>query len=396
MLQLHCPPTDVYYAPEVFGVLDDLVRDGKLKHYGVSVEKVEEAIKAIEFPGVVSVQIIFNMFRLRPSELLFDLAQRHGVAIIARVPLASGLLSGKFTSASVFSANDHRKYNRSGEAFDVGETFSGVPYDAGLHAVEELRTLLPPGLTMAQFALRWILMFDAVSVAIPGAKNREQGGGQFRRRCCRRARSGHHAASRGTLRRAGPGTGASALVRRTRTEAGMGRENRLRTTLLGGGQAIGIWLQSGEPAFAEIAGLAGLDFFIVDLEHGPGDVRTVTDMMRAASGTTATGIVRVPSSEPITIRRMLDAGAAGVLVPMVETADEAQRVVDACRYPPRGRRGMATDVVRGADYGLDVGYLRHAHEQVLVAVQIENPRRCCQCARHRCNRWRGPDLRRSQ
>lgn len=174
LVQLHCPPTDVYYAPEVFGVLDDLVRDGKLKHYGVSVEKVEEAVKAIEFPGVASVQIIFNMFRLRPSEQFFDLAKRRGVAIIARVPLASGLLSGKFTAKTVFGANDHREYNRAGQAFDVGETFSGVPYEAGLAAVEELRALVPAGLTMAQFALRWILMFDAVSVAIPGAKNREQ------------------------------------------------------------------------------------------------------------------------------------------------------------------------------------------------------------------------------
>lgn len=174
LVQLHCPPTDVYYAPEVFGVLDDLVRDGKLKQYGVSVEKVEEAIKAIAFPGVASVQIIFNMFRLRPSELFFDLARQRQVAIIARVPLASGLLSGKFSAASVFGANDHRQYNRQGQAFDVGETFSGVPYDIGLAAVEEVRALVPPGLTMAQFALRWILMFDAVTLAIPGAKNRMQ------------------------------------------------------------------------------------------------------------------------------------------------------------------------------------------------------------------------------
>ena len=151
----------------------------------------------------------------------------------------------------------------------------------------------------------------------------------------------------------------------------MKRENRLRKTLLSGGQALGVWLQSGEPAFAEIAGLSGLDFFIVDLEHGPGDVRTVMEMMRAASGSLATGVVRVPSSEPIQIRRMLDAGAGGVLVPMVETAEEARCVVEACRYPPRGRRGMAADVVRGADYGLDAEYLQHAHEQVLVAVQIE-------------------------
>ena len=151
----------------------------------------------------------------------------------------------------------------------------------------------------------------------------------------------------------------------------MKRENTLRQTMLSGGQALGVWLQSGEAAFAEIAGLAGLDFFIVDLEHGPGDVHTVMEMMRAASSTPATGLVRVPSSEPILIRRMLDAGAGGVLVPMVESAEEAQRVADACRYPPLGRRGMAADVVRGADYGLDSGYLTHAHEESFVAVQIE-------------------------
>ena len=174
LLQLHCPSTEVYYAPEVFGVLDDLKTAGKLRQYGVSVEKIEEAIKAIEFPGVASVQIIFNAFRQRPAELFFDLARRRGVAVIARVPLASGLLSGKFTRNSVFGANDHRQYNRAGAAFDVGETFSGVPFEAGLDAVEELRAWVPPGVTMAQFALRWILEFDAVSVAIPGAKNREQ------------------------------------------------------------------------------------------------------------------------------------------------------------------------------------------------------------------------------
>jgi 4-hydroxy-2-oxoheptanedioate aldolase len=151
----------------------------------------------------------------------------------------------------------------------------------------------------------------------------------------------------------------------------MKRENTLRRTMRAGGQALGVWLQSGEPAFAEIAGLAGLDFFILDLEHGPGDVRTVMEMMRAASGTPATGLVRVPSSEPIMIRRVLDAGAGGVLVPMVETAAEAERVAAACHYPPRGRRGMAADVVRGADYGLDSDYLRTAHEDIFVAVQIE-------------------------
>ncbi len=170
LLQLHCPPTSVYYMPQVFGVLDDLVAAGKLLHYGVSVEKVEEALKAIEFPHVQTVQIIFNMLRLRPAELFFPQAQARQVGILARVPLASGLLTGKLSAASTFQADDHRHFNRHGEAFDVGETFSGVPYEVGLQAVEELRALVPPGATMVRFALRWILMFDAVTCAIPGAK----------------------------------------------------------------------------------------------------------------------------------------------------------------------------------------------------------------------------------
>jgi aryl-alcohol dehydrogenase-like predicted oxidoreductase len=170
LLQLHCPPTEVYYRPEVFGVLDDLVAQGKLRYYGVSVEKVEEALKAIEYPNVQTVQIIFNMFRHRPAGLFFEQAQKRQVGILARVPLASGLLTGKFTRDSVFAKDDHRNYNRHGESFDVGETFSGVDYETGLEAVEAIRALLPEGATMAQFALRWILMFDAVSCAIPGAK----------------------------------------------------------------------------------------------------------------------------------------------------------------------------------------------------------------------------------
>lgn len=174
LVQLHCPPTQVYYMPEVFGILDDLVKEGKLMHYGVSVEKVEEAIKAIQYPNVVSVQIIFNIFRIRPSELLFSLAQDSDVAILARVPLASGMLSGKMKPESVFSADDHRNYNRLGQSFDVGETFSGVDFYRGLRAVEEIRPLIPDDMTMAQFALRWILMFDAVSTVIPGAKNSKQ------------------------------------------------------------------------------------------------------------------------------------------------------------------------------------------------------------------------------
>ncbi len=174
LVQLHCPPTEVYYMPETFGVLDDLVQAGKLKYYGVSVEKVEEAIKAMEYPGVQSVQIIFNIFRQRPGELFFKLAQQKQVGILARVPLSSGMLSGKMSRQTTFGADDHRQYNRHGEAFDVGETFSGVDFETGLAAVEALRPLVPEGVSMAQFALRWILMFEAVSCAIPGAKNRQQ------------------------------------------------------------------------------------------------------------------------------------------------------------------------------------------------------------------------------
>ena len=173
LVQLHCPPTDLYYHAEVFGTLDDLVKAGKIASYGVSVERVEEALKAIEYPGVVSVQIIFNIFRLRPADVFFDLAKRRNVAIIARVPLASGLLAGKFKPDTQFEETDHRQFNRHGEAFDVGETFSGVPYDVGLAAVEKIRPLVGSG-TMAQFALRWILMFDAVTVVIPGARNAAQ------------------------------------------------------------------------------------------------------------------------------------------------------------------------------------------------------------------------------
>lgn len=172
LLQLHCPPTEVYYRPEIFAALDDLVARGKLKAYGVSVEKVEEALKALEYP-ISSVQIIFNMLRHRPTEHFFARAQAQQVAIIARVPLASGLLTGKLSAASTFAADDHRQFNRHGEAFDVGETFSGVPYELGLEAVEALRRVAGD-VALAQFALRWILMFDAVTVAIPGARNRQQ------------------------------------------------------------------------------------------------------------------------------------------------------------------------------------------------------------------------------
>ncbi len=174
LLQLHCPPTPVYYMPEVFGILDDLVTEGKIRYYGVSVEKVEEALKAIEYPNVQSVQIIFNVFRMRPADLFFREAARRQVGIIARVPLASGLLTGKITRETQFSPDDHRAFNRQGEAFDRGETFSGVDLDIALQAVEELRPLVPPGMSMTQFALRWILMFPEVTCAIPGAKRPSQ------------------------------------------------------------------------------------------------------------------------------------------------------------------------------------------------------------------------------
>jgi aryl-alcohol dehydrogenase-like predicted oxidoreductase len=179
LLQLHCPPTQVYYMPEVFGVLDDLVKEGKIRYYGVSVEKVEEALKAMEYPNVQSIQIIFNMFRHRPAELLFEQAKKRKVGILARVPLASGMLTGKLKPDSTFAPDDHRSYNRKGEEFDRGETFSGVDYDIGLKAVDELKSICPEGISMVQFALRWIMMFDAVTCAIPGAKHPSQADENF-------------------------------------------------------------------------------------------------------------------------------------------------------------------------------------------------------------------------
>jgi aryl-alcohol dehydrogenase-like predicted oxidoreductase len=174
LLQLHCPPSEVYEMPEVFGILDDLVAAGKLRFYGVSVEKVDEAIRALEYERVQSVQIIFNMFRLKPSETFFAAAQEKQVGILARVPLASGLLTGRMRADTAFAASDHRVFNRFGAAFDQGETFSGVDYDTALRAVEELRPMVPADVTMAQFALEWILSFPAVTAAIPGAKNATQ------------------------------------------------------------------------------------------------------------------------------------------------------------------------------------------------------------------------------
>jgi aryl-alcohol dehydrogenase-like predicted oxidoreductase len=174
LLQLHCPPQDLYYHPEAFDILDGMVKAGKLRHYGISVERVEEALKGIEYPGVQTVQIIYNVFRQRPADLLFGEARRRQVGILARVPLSSGMLTGKMTRASTFASDDHRAFNRNGEAFDKGETFSGVPFEIGLETVEALRPLVPAGMTMAAFALRWILMNEAVTCVIPGGKRPAQ------------------------------------------------------------------------------------------------------------------------------------------------------------------------------------------------------------------------------
>src|SRR3954454_144007 len=174
LVQLHCPPTDLYYVPEVFADLDAMIDEGRIAAYGVSVERVEEALKAIEYPGVKTVQIIFNPFRQRPAGVFFEQAARRGVGVIVRVPLASGLLTGKYTRETTFAPDDHRTFNRHGESFDVGETFAGVPFEVGLDAVEELKPLVPAGGTLAQLALRWILMHDAVSTVIPGARSPEQ------------------------------------------------------------------------------------------------------------------------------------------------------------------------------------------------------------------------------
>jgi aryl-alcohol dehydrogenase-like predicted oxidoreductase len=174
LLQLHCPPTAVYDRPEIFGMLDDLVQEGKIRYYGVSVQTIEEALKAITYSNVQTVQIIFNCFRQRPAEFFLSKAKHKKIGILARVPLASGLLTGKLRRDSTFPSDDHRNFNRHGEAFDVGETFSGVDYAIGLEAVEQMRKYVPAGISMSQFALRWILMFDEVTCAIPGGKRPEQ------------------------------------------------------------------------------------------------------------------------------------------------------------------------------------------------------------------------------
>ena len=174
LVQLHCLPTQAYYMPELFAALDELVAEGALAHYGVSVEKVEEGLKALEFPNVATIQVVFNAFRQRPAERLLAEALRHDVGVLARVPLASGLLTGKLRRDTAFEAEDHRLYNRHGESFDVGETFAGVDYETGLGAVEELRPLVPDGATLAQLALRWILMYPGITTTIPGARTPDQ------------------------------------------------------------------------------------------------------------------------------------------------------------------------------------------------------------------------------
>jgi aryl-alcohol dehydrogenase-like predicted oxidoreductase len=174
LLQLHCPPTEVYYRPEVFDALEELKQAGKILHYGVSVEKVEEALKASEYPGIATVQIIFNVFRQRPKELFFPLAQKRDIGILVRLPLASGLLGGKISRETQFAPDDHRRYNRYGERFDRGETFSGVDLDVALDAVDQIRRLVPANVSMADFAMRWILQHEEVSCVIPGARNADQ------------------------------------------------------------------------------------------------------------------------------------------------------------------------------------------------------------------------------
>ncbi len=179
LVQLHCPPTDVYYRPEVFEVMDGLEREGKLRHYGVSVERVEEGLKALEYPGVKSVQIVYNLFRQRPAEFFFRQAEAKKMGILARLPLSSGMLSGKMKADTKFAADDHRSFNRHGEAFDRGETFSGLDYEVGLRTVERLRPLVPGGWSLAQLALRWVTMDPAVTCAIPGIRTVAQAESNF-------------------------------------------------------------------------------------------------------------------------------------------------------------------------------------------------------------------------
>jgi aryl-alcohol dehydrogenase-like predicted oxidoreductase len=174
LVQIHCPPTDVFYMPEVFGVLDDLVKAGKIRFYGASVERVEEGLKALEYPELQTLQVIFNILRQRPAELLFPRAVERKVGILARLPLSSGLLTGKLTRTTHFHPDDHRAFNRQGAAFDKGETFSGFDYERGLQVVDRLRGMLPQGTTLPELALRFIASFPAVTCSIPGARRVEQ------------------------------------------------------------------------------------------------------------------------------------------------------------------------------------------------------------------------------
>jgi len=174
LLQLHCPPSEICPRKETYEMMDEIVKKGKITHYGVSVEKVSEAMDAIQFPNVKSIQLIFNIFRQKPSEIFFKEATKKNVAIIARVPLASGMLTGKMNKDSIFPKNDHRNYNINGDAFDVGETFSGVNFEKGLEAAQRLKDILPAGFSLTDLALKWILMHKEVTVVIPGAKNKQQ------------------------------------------------------------------------------------------------------------------------------------------------------------------------------------------------------------------------------
>ena len=247
LLQIHCPPTDAFYQPEVFELFDDLVKAGKIRFYGVSVERVEEGLKALDYPGVQSVQMIYNMFRQRPSDLFLAEARRRQVGVLARLPLSSGMLAGKLTRASKFAADDHRSYNREGEHWDKGETFSGVPYEAGLAAVEDLRQLVPKETKMATFALRWILMHDAVTCVIPGAKRPEQVDETATRPTCprcptrrwrpctRSTRSGSGNTSTGLVTGRGRGERGGRILISGSNRLGTAIEERLRA----GGAAVG-------------------------------------------------------------------------------------------------------------------------------------------------------------
>ena len=174
LVQLHCPPSEKVSNKEIYEIMDNLIAKGKIQNYGISVHKISDALEALSFPNIKSIQIVFNIFRQKPIETLFDEAKKKNVAIIARGPLASGLLTGEITKDTQFAENDHRNYNREGKYFDVGDTFSGVDFEKGIQAVQKLKKLLPIGFSMTDLSLKWILMHDAVTVVIPGAINKSQ------------------------------------------------------------------------------------------------------------------------------------------------------------------------------------------------------------------------------